>query len=66
MDHFYGWRSNASKLQSHYEETVYFLPPNSQKFLVLIRSSLKGWRAQMTLNSPSGFELVYQPSYYQI
>ena len=66
MDHFYGWPSNTSKLQSHYEETVYFLPPNSQKFLVLIRSNLKGWRAQMTLKSPSGFELVYQPSYYQI
>ena len=33
---FYGWGSTASRLQSHYEETVYFLPLSSQKFLVLI------------------------------
>ena len=36
MTPFYGWGSTASRLQSHYEEAVYFLPLSSQKFLVLI------------------------------
>ena len=36
MDLFHGSGSTASSLQSHYEETVYFLPLSSQKFLVLI------------------------------
>ena len=26
MTPFYGWGSTAARLQSHYEETVYFLP----------------------------------------
>ena len=29
---FYGWSSTVSKLQSHYEETVYFLPLSSLDF----------------------------------
>ena len=33
---FYGWGSTASRLQSHDEEVVFFLPLSSQKFLVLI------------------------------
>ena len=33
---FYGWCSTPSRLQNHYEETVYFLPLGSQKFVVLI------------------------------
>ena len=33
---FYGWGSTVSRLQSHYEETVYFLPLGPQEFLVLI------------------------------
>ena len=49
-------------IRSHYEETVYFY----QKFQVLIKSISKGWKAEMTLNPSSGFDLVYQPSYYQI
>ena len=36
MGPFYGWGSTASMLQSHYRETVSFLPLTSQKFLVLI------------------------------
>ena len=36
---------------SHFEEAVYFLPLSSQKFLVL-----KGWKAESTLEPPSGFE----------
>ena len=41
---------------SHFEEAVYFLPLSSQKFLVLILSTLKGWKAESTLEPPSGFE----------
>ena len=36
MAPFYGWDSTASRLQSHFEETVYFLSLSSQKFLILI------------------------------
>ena len=54
---FYGWGSTVSRLQSHYEETVYFLPLSSQKFLVLILSTSEGWKAELTLEPPSGFEL---------
>ena len=36
MAPFYGWGSTVSRLQSHYEETVYFLPLSPQEFLVLI------------------------------
>ena len=42
MDPFYGWGSNVSRLQNHYEETVYFLPISSQQFLVLISSTSEG------------------------
>ena len=40
---------------SHFEEAV-FLPFSSQKFLVLILSTLEGWKAELTLEPPSGFE----------
>ena len=46
---FYGWGSIVS---SHYEETVYFLPLSSQKFLVLIWSTSEGWKAESTLEPP--------------
>ena len=39
---------------SHFEEAVYFLPFSSQKFLVLILSTLEGWKAESTLEPPSG------------
>ena len=32
MAPFYGWKSTVSRLQSHYEEAVYFLELSSQKF----------------------------------
>ena len=38
---------------SHFEEAVYFLPLSSQKFLVL---TSEGWKAESTLEPPSGFE----------
>ena len=43
---------------SHYKEAVYFLPLSSQKFLVLILLTSEGWKAELTLEPPSGFEHV--------
>ena len=42
--------------ESHFEEAVYFLLLSSQKFLVLILSTSEGWKAESTLEPPSGFE----------
>ena len=42
--------------KSYFEEAVYFLQLSSQKFLVLILSSLEGWKAESTLEPLSGFE----------
>ena len=39
---FYGWGLTAPRLQSHFEEAIYFLPLSSQKFLVLILLTLVG------------------------
>ena len=41
---------------SHFEEAVYFLTFTSQKFQVIILSTLGGWKAESTLEAPSGFE----------
>ena len=41
---------------SHFKETVYFLPLSSQIFLVLILSTSEGWKAESTLEPPTGFE----------
>ena len=41
---------------SHFEEAVYFLPLSFQKFLVLILPTSEGWKAESTLEPPSGFE----------
>ena len=41
---------------SLYEEPDYFLPLSSRKFMVLILSTSEGWKAESTLESPSGFE----------
>ena len=41
---------------SHFEEAVYFLPFSSQNFLVLNLSTSEGWKAESTLEPPSGFE----------
>ena len=41
---------------SHFEEAVYFLPFISQKFLILILLTSEGWKAELTLEPPSGFE----------
>ena len=42
--------------KSHYEEIVYFLTINPQKFLVLNWSTLEGWKAEFTLEPPSSLE----------
>ena len=41
---------------NHFEEAVHFLPFSSQKFLVLILSTSERWKAELTLESPRGFE----------
>ena len=42
--------------QSHFEEAVYFSPKSSEKLLVLILSTSEGWKAELILEPPSGFE----------
>ena len=57
MAPFYGWVSTASKLEPLWGEVaVYFLPLSPQKFLVLTLSTLEEWKAESTLEPPSGFE----------
>ena len=58
MAPFYGWGSTASRLQNNFGEVVYFLPQSSQKVLVLIWWTLEGWKAESTLEMPSGSEQV--------
>ena len=41
---------------SHFAEAVYFLTLSPQKFLVLTLSTTEGWKAESTLEPPSGFE----------
>ena len=53
---FHGWGSTTWRLLSHYEEAVYFLPLSFQKFLLLVRSTSERWKAESTLEPPSGFE----------
>ena len=63
MAPFSGWGAAASRLDratTRRQFTFY------QIFLVLTRSILERWKAEMTLKPSSGFELMYQPSYYQI
>ena len=43
-------------LQSHCKGAVYFLTLTSLKFLALIWSTSEGWKAGLTLESPSYFE----------
>ena len=53
------WQNTEMKCKKRpilYEETVYFLPLSFQKFLVLIWSTLERWKAESTLEPPSGFE----------
>ena len=56
MAPFYGWGSTILRLQSHFEETVYFLPLSLQEILVFMWSTSEGRKVEMTLESPSGVE----------
>ena len=56
MTPFYGWGSTAWRLQNHYKEAAYFLSLSSQRFVVLIWLTLEGWKAELSLKPPSGFE----------
>ena len=56
MAPFYGWGSTVLRLQSQFEEIVCFLPLSPQAILVLISSTLKGRKAESTLEPPSGFK----------
>ena len=42
MVHFFGPDSTASRLETHYEEAVYYLQLSSQKFLILTVSGVSG------------------------
>ena len=55
---FYGWGSTASRLQSHFEQAVYFFPLSSQKFLVLILSTSEGWKAEPSQTTYTLFSIV--------
>ena len=48
---------SISRIESHYEEAVYFLPLSSQEFQVLNWSTSAGWKAELTLQPASGSEL---------
>ena len=45
-------------------DSLFFLPISSQKFLVLIWSTLEGWKAESTLEPPSGIKVdsAFHPS----
>ena len=52
LTYFYGWGSTVSRLQIHYQKSVYFLTLNPQKFLVLRKAE----RLRSILEPPIGFE----------
>ena len=52
----YGCSSTVSRLQSYYKKTIYLLPLSPQKFLVLTWWTSEGWKAESTLEPPTGFE----------
>ena len=53
---FYGWGSTASRLEPLRGSSLLFnsLPLSSQKFLIFILSTLKGYKAELTLEPPIG------------
>ena len=56
MAPFYGWDSTASRLQSHYEEALYFLPFKlpSVLFAQFKKREKHSWRS-VTLGKDAGF-----------
>ena len=55
MTLFYGWCATVTRVQSHDKETVQFLPRSPQEFLLLSELNSEGWKAELTLEPPSGF-----------
>ena len=55
MTPFYLWGSTFSRVQIHYEETVYFLPLSPQEVLVFIWTTSEGLKDKLTLEPPCGF-----------
>ena len=55
MAPFYGLGSTASRLEPLQEGSLLFIT-SPQKFMVLTLSTSKGWKAESTLEPPSGFE----------
>ena len=47
---------NVSRLQSLFEETIYFLPLSLKEFLVLIWLTSEWWKTELTLAPPCGIE----------
>ena len=56
---FYGWDSTVSGLQSHYEETFYFLPVSPEEFLVLILWKWMDERLSLLWSHPVIWNLRY-------
>ena len=58
MASFYELGSAASRVKSHYKETVYFLPLSLWKFLVLFSwcITLEGCKADLSMEPPNGLE----------
>ena len=63
MSPFCVWGATASRI---HRATIRRQFTYYQKFLVLIKSISEGRKTEMTLKPSSGFELTYQPIYYQI
>ena len=45
--------TTASRLKIHCEETLYFLPPCFQKYMVICSSTLGWWQPESTFEPPS-------------
>ena len=56
MAPFYGWGSTASRQQSHCKETVHLLPLSPPESPGTDLIDLEGWKAELILDSASGFE----------
>ena len=54
---FYKLSSTASRLQSHYEELIYFYPLGPRKYLALILSTSEEKKAESTMEPTRGTEI---------
>ena len=55
MTPFYLWGSTVSRVQIHYEETVYFLPLSPQEVLLFIWTTSEGLKDKLSLEPSCGF-----------